>query len=453
MRIGQSLVGLSAVALSLVACGDDDDGPGGAGGGTTVATTTSVASTTAASTSTGMMGAPIGSSCATNEDCAGGLCLTEDYFGWAQGYCTALCEPELAPCEEGVCLNAGTASLCIQECDSVDDCPGVANQCVPFTDPEGAQIQICIGGCTEDAQCTSTMNCDIAQGEMFGVCIPPEICDQPGDEDGDGREGCEDTDCATDCAAEIMAACSGAATLALGANMGTTSGDSLFTGSCQAGGAPEDLFTYTAAQTGYLQLALTSTDDLGVSVRTTCADPLTEIGCADALFGGDTENLSVEIQSGATVTVLVDGYAAGRDGDYTLNASFAIPVPEIEPNDASNVANVATAGIVTGSVNPDTDQDWFVITLAAPATITASTISRGTSICGQGTLDSILTLFEFDGMTIIDENDDINPFFGDFCSIVSGATLPAGTYYLRVQLSPLAPMGTTFDYGLSISIQ
>jgi hypothetical protein len=458
MRYVRPLAALGILATSaFVACGDDE----GTGGGTTTTTTTSgstttgemtttTSSTTVTSSSTGMMLKALGASCAENEECEGGVCLTEEIFGWAQGYCTALCDPTLAPCAEGICLSAGSSNVCIKECKSPADCPGVANECATL-DLEEGPVDVCLGGCSESSQCTTTMNCVIEDGA--GLCIPPEVCDQPEDEDGDGLINCEDSDCATDCATEIDAACNGAPTLTLGANAGTTSGDSVFASTCTGGGAPEDVFEYTAAQTGYLLLTLDSTGDLGIAVRSTCDDGATEIGCTDIALGGETESLAVEVTMGGTVNVFVDGYAPGREGDYTLNASFSVPTAESEPNDTSATADAAVSGVYTGSVNPDTDEDWFVVTLAAPADLTATTLSRGANICEQASLDSLITIFEADATTVVAENDDINPFGGNFCSSASGAALPAGTYYVRVRLSDLASAGTTFDYGLQISVQ
>lgn len=457
MRYARPFATLTILATSaFVACGDDGDGTGGSSTTTTTSATTTTGdvttttSTTVGSTTTGMNLKALGESCAENAECEGGLCLTEEVFGWAQGYCSALCDPTLAPCEEGTCLSAGQSSVCIKECQSASDCPGVANECISI-DTQTGPLQICVGGCTDSAQCTTTMNCVVEEGS--GICIPPEICDQPEDEDGDGLVNCEDSDCATDCETQIGTACDGAATLAIGANAGSTSGDSIFASTCTGSGAPEDVFEYTAAQSGYLLLTLDSTGDLGIAVRTTCDDGATEIGCTDIAFGGETESLAVEVAMGSTVNVFVDGYAPGREGSYTLNASFSVPTAESEPNDTNLTADVATPGVYTGSINPDTDEDWFAVTLAAPADLTATTLSKGASICSQSSLDSIITIFEADGTTVVAENDDINPFGGDYCSSATGAMLPVGLYYVRVRLSDLAAPGTTFEYGLSITAQ
>ena len=61
-------------------------------------------------------------------------------------------------------------------------------------------------------------------------------------------------------------------------------------GSCQLGGNPEILYTFTA-QAGQttLDLTLESATDQGMYVRTDCVSAGSEVGCADAELGGTNE--------------------------------------------------------------------------------------------------------------------------------------------------------------------
>src|SRR5947207_8023469 len=117
------------------------------------------------------------------------------------------------------------------------------------------------------------------------------------------------------------------------------------------------------------------------------------------------------------------------------------PTPESEPNDTPATANPLTlttsCQVVTGSISPSGDLDYFSFTappgsrLWARVDTSASTLSR----------DSVLTLFASDGTTVIEQDDDDGLANGcdttvesRQASAIAGATLTAGgTYYLLVQ--------------------
>jgi hypothetical protein len=77
-----------------------------------------------------------------------------------------------------------------------------------------------------------------------------------------------------------------------------------------------------------LVLAATANEgDLGIYVRTTCADGSTQLTCADNVFDvGETEQATVEVAAGDEVTVFVDAYDGSTEGDFTLTAEFFDPV-------------------------------------------------------------------------------------------------------------------------------
>jgi hypothetical protein len=112
--------------------------------------------------------------------------------------------------------------------------------------------------------------------------------------------------------------------------VGTTNGDltggvDAMRGFCQFGGSAEDIFTFTpdAGQVGTdLTLLLDSATDLGLYARTDCTAPDKEIACIDAGFGGDTETLTLTIANTDPITIVVDGFAPGQEGPFTLTATF-----------------------------------------------------------------------------------------------------------------------------------
>src|SRR3954471_7412445 len=113
-------------------------------------------------------------------------------------------------------------------------------------------------------------------------------------------------------AAVALAACGGGETMmpkptpegceaAIAANdpatiQGDTKGaPNLDEGSCITGKGVEVRYEVVPAQTGMLDLTLDAEVDLGMYVRSVCADTKSEIGCADDGVEGATEALSVPV--------------------------------------------------------------------------------------------------------------------------------------------------------------
>lgn len=151
-----------------------------------------------------------------------------------------------------------------------------------------------------------------------GTVTLPELCDDGNTDPGDG--------CAADCTPELDFVCAGAPALQLGANAGdTTTGTAYMSASCTSvnAGAKENIYVFTPPSDGTLSLVLSSATDQGIYALTTCSDPASELGCADANVGGTDETLDVAVTNGVPVYVVVDGYfSAGDAGPYTLTASF-----------------------------------------------------------------------------------------------------------------------------------
>jgi len=117
------------------------------------------------------------------------------------------------------------------------------------------------------------------------------------------------------------------------------------------------------------------------------------------------------------------------------------PTPESEPNDTPATANslslTASCQVVSGSISPLGDLDYFSFTAPAGARVWAL-VDTGPSTTGR---DSVLTLYGSDGTTVLETDDDDG--IGNNCdatiesrqaSAIAGKTLTAGgTYFLRVE--------------------
>jgi len=210
--------------------------------------------------------APTGAACGAQTDCAatGGdpLCLPPT-SGFSGGYCSEFCDLALGDC-------AGDAI------------------CVDQMLPSGNGV--CFDGCITDANCRTPQYSCLDVGLATNLCLP------------------------SNCGTSTVAM--------LGNNMGdTTNGTNTTDGSCQNGGGFDQAFIFTPAMNGTVTLTVTSTNDLGVYVRTSCTDPASEIGCTDQFFPPNNmpEILTVPATAGVPLTIIVDGYIDAVGDVFTLN--------------------------------------------------------------------------------------------------------------------------------------
>lgn len=374
MRLCLSLSAVTAMCLALVACGDDastpqgtTSGAGGAGG---------KGGEASAGGEDGTPGAKAdGERCVADEECRGGLCLTEEITGWAGGYCSGLCEPALAPCDAGsTCMPQGTYSLCLKSCEGPAGCTASAQSCVDVS--EDGSLLVCVGGCDDDDQC------EVACDDDLGRCsAAEEVCDNEADDDEDTLQDCEERDCSEQegCAARIAAACTEATDVSAGGTFtGTTAdGTSLFASICSdfftypaGAGAREKVFKFVAPAKGALRVAARATAadvDFDWYIRKGCDDASTLLGCFIA-FGDGIAPLERLVKAGDTYFIFIEGLGA-TDVEYALDVSFAeqvcgdgAVVGTEECDDGNAVANDACANncvvnteVVCASATPVTE--------------------------------------------------------------------------------------------------
>lgn len=208
----------------------------------------------------------------------------------------------------------------------------------------------------------------------------PEQCDDDVDNDLDGLIDCSDEACTATpaCEAELQQACAAATTLSEATPLSAFSGDGtrvLSYDACETGsftgGGPEQIYLMTPTESGLAKLRLETDVDMGIYVRTSCADAVTTLECSDAWGDFTSEWLNVPVQAGVPLYVVVDSYSeAGADGVYTLvgtvdpfvggdRCDTAIPLPATETRDY-------------GELGPD-----MVLDAAAAASCTSGTVGRG----------------------------------------------------------------------------
>ncbi|MBX3059499.1 MAG: proprotein convertase P-domain-containing protein [Anaerolineae bacterium] len=138
----------------------------------------------------------------------------------------------------------------------------------------------------------------------------------------------------------------------------------------------------------------------------------------------DTAEISVQEIGG--------GIAGNVPATRLVAPQGAISVYETEPNDTPATANAlgGSSAVVRGYVYPNADLDYFSFTAQAGDRIYAAVMTGGSA---NGSSDSQLRVFDTDGVTLIEFDDD-DGTFGGLSSSIAGATLPvAGTYYLEVK--------------------
>lgn len=284
---------------------------------------------------------PLHAACGAAAECAGPapLCLGEAATGFPGGECRRWCDPlaagECGP--EAFCLEQGDRGQCVLRCSTSTGAPcRDAYRCAPYQVVEGGQvvdIGLCVPGCRGDTDCAVRGACyDLPGVAQSGLCVAPEDCERPGDEDEDGRPDCEDSDCASRpecdrgavCAAPVDSLVVGEGELVVTGD--TTGGTALFAASCtgRAGGR-ERLYTVTAGlegETGVLDVVLGGGPDLGVYVRTRCDDEASELGCADNASIEETEFTSFAVPGGVPLALFVDAIGADDAGPFELRLAF-----------------------------------------------------------------------------------------------------------------------------------
>jgi hypothetical protein len=329
MRSFRQSLFVSVCALTLsVACGDDGSGGSGNQGGTGATGGTGGTPSDGGTGAVGATGGTGGTGAGTpvipcieveasadctdpnNTEC---LCNGCDGFaecasdaGIADCVCSVCAEDSFCAnpsncTDDGLCDPYNEGCICA-DCAAHPECAGQLEDCTNGTDDNGNGDVDC-----DDSQCFQQMACE-------------EDCANDMDDNGNTLIDCADP---IYCAFEVTCqeeGCMTPTTLMAGTTMGdTTNGTNFITSSCANLGAKEVVYTFTPTVTGFLKITLTAADDdLGFSVRTTCADIETQLACADAEEAGTDEVGIVEVTTGTAITIIVDGFDPMQEGPFSL---------------------------------------------------------------------------------------------------------------------------------------
>jgi hypothetical protein len=151
--------------------------------------------------------------------------------------------------------------------------------------------------------------------------------------------------------------------------------------------------------------------------------------------------------------------------DVGVNTTTApIQFGELEPNNTSGTAtpigaalNAARYLVVSASINPMGDLDFFTFTATAGSRIWIETDTGGLQNPGATSRDTVIDLLAADGTTVIETDDEDGTGNGGdgtdesgSASLIAGRTLTAGgTYFIRVRGQ--APTGIINPYRLFVA--
>lgn len=320
----------------------------------------------------------------------------------------------------------------------------------------------------DDGTLLCTATCEYDPSGCSGV----ENCFDARDNDGDGLVDCIDDTCTGPCAEP----CTTAPVLSDPANVtGTTEGRATQTvSSCTPAtstSGPDMVYKFTALHTGRLDVTLQSGTLLNVSVRSSCTDVASELGCSRS-------RLTVPITAGQNVYIAVDGYEASDAGLFTLSAASRpvvcgdlirddveecddgnsfdgdgcdstchVESTETESNDDAATADDYVRPFF-GQILPAGDQDVVAFTLTEPSsTLTAESQSFDDRACELELMDTVIDILATDGTTVLASDDDGGT---GRCSLAVKSGLSPGTYYVRISAAP-GSTPTTFPYQLTVT--
>ena len=343
------------VAGGGVAGGGVAGGGGAGGGGGGVAGGGVAGGASGGSTGGGSAGGAVDAGCVSASDAAFCAALQKN-CGFVSGVdaCGVSRTVNCGTCPSNTsCGGGGTPNVC--GCSETDQamCSRLGASCGPVSAPDacGMARSLNCGTCAMNSTCSPSNVCIACTPETDqAFCTRVGGCGQVTAPDSCGVA--RTTTCSTTCGS-----CASPRPFpTLGNSVtGTTRGSSALSASCGGGGAPEEVWAWTATASGPVTFSTCgSTFDTVLSVRTgSCTGP--EVACSDNTTvwcgSGGTSHGQVTFNavSGTTYFVVVDG-AGAASGAYTIrmappNGTCAAPI------DVPAAGGLIKAGVTGNSTN------------------------------------------------------------------------------------------------------
>ena len=209
-------------------------------------------------------------------------------------------------------------------------------------------------------------------------------------------------------------------------------------------------FAVIAGQTYAIETASgTPAEDIDTVLYLYDADGTTEIGYDDDGGQGTYSLTEYAADSDTTVYAKVVGYYGNTTGAYALGVStVTAPVGDAyEPDDSSVAASpiAVDAAAQQHTIHLDDDEDWVSFTVTAGRAYTIQT-AEGTP---ADSMDTVLYLYDSDGMTLIDYNYDDPYSYYPYYSRIDYVADADKTVYAMVRGGDF---GRTGAYALSVKL-
>jgi cysteine-rich repeat protein len=309
-------------------------------------------------------------------------------------------------------------------------------------------------------------------------CSGVENCYDGRDNDGDGLVDCADTaECASSCAEPCLAP----PVIAENATVtGSTRGRTAMLGtSCSeaAPSGPDVAYQIHVSEDSKLDVRLSSTQALNLSLRSSCSDEQSELVCSSQT------RLTLDALAGETYFVVVDGESASDSGNYTLevhsrqvvcgdgirddaeecddhnlvdddgcDSDCNLEPSESEPNNqrvSSDNYNASDPWIAEIGSNGDVDY-YRVNVPTAPGNIVVRTFDLGDNACAYNLMDTVVEILDINArnnaLLVSDDDSGVG-----LCSLAVASGLTTGNYFVRVKAADGASP-PTFPYRLDIGV-
>ncbi len=363
---------------------------------------------------------------AANDGCSATCAIETGYAcTGAPSVCATVCGDSIVvgaeTCDDGANMPSdGCDSQCASEPGYT--CTGAPSVCTPVCGD-----MIIIGGeaCDDGGTLASdgcSATCTVEPG--YACTGTPSVCSTVcGDSILAGSEACDDggivanDGCSATCTVDAGYTCTGTPS-----HCTTLCGDSIVAGaeSCDDGG--------THASDGCSASCLVEPGYACTGAPSVCATV-----CGDSIIAG-SESCD-------------DGNSAAGD---CCNNCAAEPGCETEVNNTSAAADPVDThfinDVVTGTIAPVGDVDFYVLTLPAGAaeyTLHLETLDGFANVCTSNHIDSFVTLMDSTGATLASDDDT----GAGYCSLFDFGVMP-GIYFVSVAASPSAGANNSFDYRL-----
>lgn len=307
-------------------------------------------------------------------------------------------------------------------------------------------------------------------------CIGKENCNDNIDNDGDSLVDCADSDCTAACAD----GCADPTVIGSPATLnGNTTGQAKkYDPSCKKPGSSsgsEVVYELTTTVAGVVEAKLTTNQPLLLSMRTTCTDGNSELGCSASA-------VKTQVTAGQKIFIMVDGIGPNDQGAFALevenraitcgdaktdpgeecddgftangdgcSSTCKLELAETEPNDtvAQATANAAYSSPWAAQISPTGDVDIVKVVVTDPgSSIIVDTFDFGDGACSDQKLDSFVEILGTNGTTVLASDDDGGV---GLCAHAAVGGLAPGTYFVRIKAATdgLTP---TFAYRLAITV-